>query len=150
MGAVMVKKEIYDAFQQENPKSIDLFHGYTYTAHPLAAVAAITALEVYIEDGLFDRAAVLAPYWEEALHSLQGVGSIIDIRTIGLMAGIEMEPRDNNVGERGYDIFCDAFHNHNLLVRVTADTVALSPPLIIEKEHIDQIVETLRKIIPNH
>ena len=150
MGAVMVKKEIYDAFQLGNPKSIDLFHGYTYTAHPLAAVAAITALEVYIEDGLFDRAAVLASYWEEALHSLQGVGSIIDIRTIGLMAGIEMEPRDNNVGERGYDIFCDAFHNHNLLVRVTADTVALSPPLIIEKEHIDQIVETLRKIIPNH
>ncbi len=150
MGAVMVKQEIYDAFQQGDSRTIDLFHGYTYTAHPLAAAAAIASLDVYTSDGLFSNAADLESYWEEAMHSLRGVGSIIDIRNIGLMAGIEMETREGKIGARGYDIFTDAFHNHNLLVRVTGDTVALSPPLIIEKKHIDQIVDTLKKIIPNN
>ena len=150
MGAVMVKTEIYDAFQQGDAKAIDLFHGYTYSAHPLAAAAALAAIDVYSEDGLIDRAADMASYWEDAMHSLRGVGSIIDIRTIGLMAGIEMEARDGKVGARGYDVFTDAFHEQDLLIRITGDTVALSPPLIIEKEHIDQIVEILRKIIPNH
>ena len=146
----MVKKGIYDAFQQGDAKAIDLFHGYTYSAHPLAAAAALAAIDVYSEDGLIDRAADMASYWEDAMHSLRGVGSIIDIRTIGLMAGIEMEARDGKVGARGYDVFTDAFHEQDLLIRITGDTVALSPPLIIEKEHIDQIVEILRKIIPNH
>ena len=150
MGAVMVKQEIYDAFQQGDSRTIDLFHGYTYTAHPLAAAAAIASLDVYTSEGLFSNAADLESYWEEAMHSLRGVGSIIDIRNIGLMAGIEMEAREGKIGARGYDIFTDAFHNHNLLVRVTGDTVALSPPLIIEKKHIDQIVDTLKKIIPNN
>ena len=150
MGAVMVKQEIYDAFQQGDSRTIDLFHGYTYTAHPLAAAAAIASLDVYTSEGLFSNAADLESYWEEAMHSLRGVGSIIDIRNIGLMAGIEMEAREGKIGARGYDIFTDAFHNHNLLVRVTGDTVALSPPLIIEKKHIDQIVDTLKKIIPDH
>ena len=150
MGAVMVKQEIYDAFQQGDSRTIDLFHGYTYTAHPLAAAAAIASLDVYTSEGLFSNAADLESYWEEAMHSLRGVGSIIDIRNIGLMAGIEMETREGKIGARGYDIFTDAFHNHNLLVRVTGDTVALSPPLIIEKKHIDQIVDTLKKIIPDH
>ena len=150
MGAVMVKQKIYDAFQQGDSRTIDLFHGYTYTAHPLAAAAAIASLDVYTSDGLFSNAADLESYWEEAMHSLRGVGSIIDIRNIGLMAGIEMETREGKIGARGYDIFTDAFHNHNLLVRVTGDTVALSPPLIIEKKHIDQIVDTLKKIIPDH
>ncbi len=150
MGAVLIKKGIYDAFQQGDAKAIDLFHGYTYSAHPLAAAAALAAIDVYSEDGLIDRAADMASYWEDAMHSLRGVGSIIDIRTIGLMAGIEMEARDGKVGARGYDVFTDAFHEQGLLIRITGDTVALSPPLIIEKEHIDQIVEILRKIIPNH
>lgn len=150
MGAVMVKKKMYDAFQQGDPKSIDLFHGYTYTAHPLAAAAAIASMDVYGEEGLIDRAAGMASYWEEALHSLQGVGSIIDIRTIGLMAGIEMEPRDGKIGARGYDVFTDAFHSENMLIRITGDTVALSPPLILEKKHIDQLVESLTRIIPKH
>ena len=150
MGAVMVKKKMYDAFQQGDPKSIDLFHGYTYTAHPLAAAAAIASIDVYREDGLIDRAAGMASYWEEALHSLRGVGSIIDIRTIGLMAGIEMESRKGKIGTRGYDVFTNAFHGHNLLIRITGDTLALSPPLIVEKEHIDRMMSILREIIPNH
>jgi len=150
MGAVMVKKKMYDAFQQGDPKSIDLFHGYTYTAHPLAAAAAIASIDVYREDGLIDRAASMASYWEEALHSLRGVGSIIDIRTIGLMAGIEMESREGKIGVRGYDVFTDAFHSENMLIRITGDTVALSPPLILEKKHIDQMVKSLTRIIPKH
>ena len=150
MGAVMIQKNIYEAFQHGDPMTIDLFHGYTYSAHPLAATAAIATLAVYQQDGLFKNAKNLENYWAEAMHSLKGVGSIIDIRNIGLMAGIEMEPRDGKVGVRGYDVFTDAFHNYNLLIRITSDTIALSPPLIVEKEHIDQIVDTLKKIILNH
>ncbi|HBN45264.1 MAG TPA: aspartate aminotransferase family protein [Candidatus Marinimicrobia bacterium] len=150
MGAVMIQKNIYEAFQHGDPMTIDLFHGYTYSAHPLAATAAIATLAVYQQDGLFNNANNLENYWAEAMHSLKGVGSIIDIRNIGLMAGIEMEPRDGKVGVRGYDVFTDAFHNYNLLIRITSDTIALSPPLIVEKEHIDQIVDTLKKIILNH
>ncbi len=150
MGAVMIQKNIYEAFQHGDLKTIDLFHGYTYSAHPLAATAAIATLNVYQQDGLFNNANNLENYWAEAMHSLKDVGAIIDIRNIGLMAGIEMEPRDGKVGVRGYDVFTDAFHNYNLLIRITSDTIALSPPLIVEKEHIDQIVDTLKKIILNH
>ena len=150
MGAVMVKKEIYDAFQQGDPKVIDLFHGYTYSAHPLASAAMIASLDVYLSDGLFKHASSLSSYWEDACHSLKGTDHVIDIRNLGLVAGIEMEPRNEEPGARGYDVFIDAFHNHNLLIRITGDTIALSPPLIVEKEHIDIIIETLRRIIPNH
>ena len=150
MGAVIVKKEIYDAFQQGDQKVIDLFHGYTYSAHPLASAAMNAALDVYVNDGLFDHANTLSPYWEEMCHSLNGMDHIIDIRNSGLVAGIEMKPRDEKPGARGYDIFKDAFHNYNLLIRITGDTIAISPPLIAEKEHIDIIIDTLRTIIPNH
>jgi len=150
MGAVIIQKKIYDAFQQENPKAIDLFHGYTYSAHPMAAATVIATLDAYQDDGLFANANSLEGYWEDAVHSLKDLGSIIDIRSIGLMAGIEMEPRDEKVGARGYDVFTDAFHTHNLLTRITGDTVALSPPLIVEKEHIDQIIDILKRIIPTH
>ncbi|HIB32879.1 MAG TPA: aspartate aminotransferase family protein, partial [Candidatus Marinimicrobia bacterium] len=148
MGAVMVKQEIYSAFQDRDPKAIDLFHGYTYSAHPMAAAALIATLDVYREDGLFEHANERSSYWENALHSLKGTDPIIDIRNLGLVAGIEMEAKEGKPGTRGYDVFTDAFHNHDLLLRITGDTIALSPPLIAEKEHIDQIVETLRKIIP--
>ena len=150
MGAVLAKKEIYDAFQDGDVKAIDLFHGYTYSAHPLAAAALIATLDVYSEDNLFERTNDLASYWEDALHSLKGTSHVIDIRNLGLVAGIEMSPREDSPGTRGYDVFTDGFHNHNLLLRITGDTLALSPPLIVEKDHIDQIVETLKVIIPNH
>ena len=150
MGAVMVKQEIYSAFQDRDPKAIDLFHGYTYSAHPMAAAALIATLDVYREDGLFEHANERSSYWENALHSLKGTDPIIDIRNLGLVAGIEMEAKEGKPGTRGYDVFINAFHNHDLLLRITGDTIALSPPLIAEKEHIDQIVDILRKIIPNH
>ena len=150
MGAVMVKQDIYSAFQDRDPKAIDLFHGYTYSAHPMAAAALIATLDVYREDGLFEHANERSSYWENALHSLKGTDPIIDIRNLGLVAGIEMEAKEGKPGTRGYDVFTNAFHNHDLLLRITGDTIALSPPLIAEKEHIDQIVDILRKIIPNH
>lgn len=149
MGAVMVKKYIYDAFQKVDPRTIDLFHGYTYTAHPLAAAANIAALEVYKEDGLFDHARSLEQYWEQAIHSLRGAGPVIDIRTIGLMAGVEMEPLKDKPGSRGYEVFTRAFHEQNLLIRLSGETIALSPPIIVEKEHIDQIVDKLKIVIGN-
>ena len=110
----------------------------------------IATLDVYLNDKLFEHASDLSTYWEEACHSLKETDHIIDIRNLGLVTGIEMKPRNEKPGTRGYDVFTDAFHNHDLLVRITGDTIALSPPLIIEKEHIDIIIETLRTIIPNH
>ncbi len=150
MGAVMVKKEIYDAYQDGDPKMIDLFHGYTYSAHPLAAAALLATLEVYSEEGLFDQAAQMAQYWEDALHSLNGVDHVIDIRNLGFVGGIEMSPRNGEIGKRGYDVFENAFHDKNILLRFTGDIIALSPPLIAEKNHVDQIIDSLRKIIPLH
>ena len=150
MGAVMVKNEIYDTYQGGDSKMIDLFHGYTYSAHPLAAAALIATLEVYTEEGLFAQAAEMAPYWEDALHSLKGVDHVIDIRNLGFVGGIEMSSRNGEVGKRGYDVFENAFHEENLLLRFTGDIIALSPPLIAEKHHVDKIMDSLRKIIPLH
>ena len=150
MGAVLVKKMIYDIYQSGNPKIIDFFHGYTYSAHPLAAAALIATLDVYFEEDLFNRVKQLAPYWESALHSLKGTESIIDIRNLGLVGGIEMSQKNDQLGVRGYDVFESGFHDENLLLRFTGDIIALSPPLITEKQHIDYIVESLRKIISNN
>ena len=149
MGAVIVKKEIYDAFQGGDSKMIDLFHGYTYSAHPLAAAALIATLEVYDGEGLFERANSLAGYFEDALHSLKGLDHLIDIRNLGLVGAIEMLPKNKKIGARGYDIFETAFHDENILLRFTGDTIALSPPLIVEKSQINQIVAALKKIISN-
>jgi beta-alanine--pyruvate transaminase len=141
MGAVFVRKGIYEAFMK-GPDGIEFFHGYTYSGHPLAAAAGLATLEVYRSEGLFERAAALAPYWQDALHSLKGGPHIVDIRNIGLVGGVELEPRPDRPGSRAYDVFVDCFER-GLLIRVTADIIALSPPLIVEKAHIDQIVDTL-------
>ena len=146
MGAVYVRKHIYDAFMHGPDKAIELFHGYTYSAHPLAAAAALATMEVYKEDGLFENAANLADYWAEAIHSLKDAGHVIDIRTIGLMAAIEMAPRQGAPGARAYEAMVQAFNN-GLMIRITADTIALSPPLILEKGHIDQIVEMVGEVL---
>ena len=142
MGAVFAGKAIYDAFMQGPEGTIELFHGYTYSGHPLACAAALASLDLYRDEGLFERAAGLAPYWEDAVHSLQDTGNVIDVRNIGLVAGIEMAPREGSPGARAYDVFTGCFE-HGVLIRTTADTVALSPPLIVSKPQIDEIIETL-------
>jgi beta-alanine--pyruvate transaminase len=126
--------------------AIELFHGYTYSGHPLACAAAMATLDVYRDEGLFERAAELAPYWEEAVHSLKGLPHVIDLRNIGLVAGIELEPRAGAPTARAYEVFLRALER-GLLVRTTADIVALSPPLIVEKGQIDEIFGTLGEVI---
>ena len=148
MGGVIVKKGIYDTFMDKGgpESSIEFFHGYTYSGHPLAAAAACATLDLFQEEALFERAASLAPYWEDAAHSLKGLPHVIDIRTIGLVAGIELEPMAGKPGARAFEAFLRAY-NKNVLIRTTGDTIALSPPFIIEKNQIDEIFGTVREIL---
>ncbi len=147
MSAVFVRKHVYETFMDGAAEgAIELFHGYTYSGHPLACAAGLATMDVYKEEGLFERAASLALYWEDAAHSLKGAPHVIDIRNIGLVAGIELEPRPGAPGARGYEMFTKCYAA-GLLVRVTGDIVAASPPLIIEKREIDQLFETLGRIL---
>jgi beta-alanine--pyruvate transaminase len=146
MGAVLVKKEIYDAFMTAPAGAIELFHGYTYSGHPVACAAGIAALDIYEEEGLFQRAKELAPYWAEAVHSLRGLPTVIDIRTYGLVACVEYEPIPGSPGKRGYETFLRCFES-GCLVRGAADGTAMSPPLIIDRSQIDQLVGTLAQAI---
>jgi beta-alanine--pyruvate transaminase len=146
MGAVFVRHAIYDTTVNSAPPGIELFHGYTYSGHPLAAAAGLATLDLYETEGLFERAASLAPYWENALHSLRGLPNVIDVRNLGLVGAVELEPRTGAPGARGFDVFLDVF-NRGAMVRVTGDTIAMSPPLIIDKSQIDELVGTLSAAI---
>ena len=143
MGAVACSTRIYDTFMQTSETPIELFHGYTYSGHPLACAAGIATLEVYAEEGLFARANDMAPYWQEAVHNLRDAPHVIDIRNLGLIGGIELESRLGAPTARALEVF-DRCFDKGLLIRVTGDIIALSPPLILEKAHIDQMVETIR------
>ncbi|MHC5233143.1 omega-aminotransferase AptA [Brucella sp. LJL56] len=142
MGAVFAARKVYDGLMTGPENAIELFHGYTYSGHPVAAAAGLATLEVYAEEGLLTRGAELANHWQEALHSLKGVSNVIDIRNLGLVGAIELSSRKDAPGARAYDIFVDCFQK-GLLIRVTGDVIALSPPLIVEKEQIDTIVSIL-------
>jgi beta-alanine--pyruvate transaminase len=148
MGGVVVKQGIYDSFMEKGgPESaIEFFHGYTYSGHPLAAAAACATLDLYRDEELFKRVAELAPYWEDAAHSLRGLNHVIDIRTIGLVAGIELQPLADKPGARAFEAFIRAYEK-NLLIRITGDTIALSPSFIIDKQQIDQLFDTLRGVL---
>jgi beta-alanine--pyruvate transaminase len=145
-GAVIVKESIYQAFMQGPEHLIEFFHGYTYSAHPLACAAGLATLEVYREEGLLTRAAELQGYFAEALHSLKGLPNVIDVRNIGLVGGIELSPRPDAPTQRAFDVFLDCYEA-GVLIRTTGDTIALSPPLVIERQQIDQIVGTLATAI---
>ncbi|MCA3247741.1 MAG: aspartate aminotransferase family protein [Azospirillum sp.] len=146
MGAVFARKELYDAMMNGPENMIELFHGYTYSGHPLACAAGLATLDIYREEGLFERAAGLAPYWEDAVHSLKSRRNVVDVRNLGLVAGIELDPRKGMPTARAYDVLVDCF-DAGVLVRTTGDIVALSPPLIVEKPQIDRIVDTLGQAI---
>jgi beta-alanine--pyruvate transaminase len=146
MGAVMVSAEIHDAFMQGPEHVIEFFHGYTYSGNPIASAAGLATLETYRQEGLLTRGAELGPYFEEALHSLKGLPHVIDVRNIGLVGAIELEPIAGQPTKRAFSAFLEAFER-GLLIRTTGDIIALSPPLIVEKHHIDQIVETLSSIL---
>jgi len=142
MGAVIVKGEIYKAFMQGPPQAIEFFHGYTYSGHPLAAAAGLAALSIYRDEGLFERASALEPVLEEALHSLRGLPHVIDIRNMGLVGAVELEPMAGQPTARALSVFRECFER-GVLIRTTGDIIALSPPLIIEEGQIARIVETL-------
>ncbi|HEX6048148.1 MAG TPA: aspartate aminotransferase family protein [Gemmatimonadaceae bacterium] len=146
MGAVFVQGRIYDAVVNAAQTPIELFHGYTYSGHPVACAAALATLDVYRDENLFARAAELAPYWEDAAHALRGVPHVIDVRNLGLVAAVELEPRAGAPGARAYETFVKCFEN-GLLIRVTGDVIALSPPLIVEKTHIDEMFGRLAEEI---
>ena len=146
MGAVIVKNEIYDAFMTGPANAIEFYHGYTYSGHPLAAAAAIATLDLFESEALFERGASLADYWADAAHSLRGLPHVIDIRTIGLVAGIELTPIPGKPTARAFEVFLRAYEK-GVLIRTTGDTIALSPPLIIEKAQIDQIFGTITDIL---
>ena len=146
MGAVLTSAEIHDAFMHGPEHLIELFHGYTYSGNPIACAAALGTLETYAEEGLFARAAELAPYWEEALHSLRDKPNVIDIRNMGLIGAVELAPIAGAPTKRAFSAFLKAYEK-GLLIRTTGDIIALSPPLIIERGQIDEIVDTLGQVL---
>ena len=146
MGGVMVRKGVYDAFMNGPENVIELFHGYTYSAHPLACAAALATLDIYERDNLFQRAADLSGIWEEAAHGLKGLPNVIDIRNIGLVAGIELASRPGAVGARAYEVFLEC-QKRGLLIRVTGDIIALSPPLIIAEAQIGELFGILAEAL---
>jgi beta-alanine--pyruvate transaminase len=147
MGAVIASRQIHDAFMHGPLGAIELFHGYTYSGHPVAAAAALATLDTYAEEGLFERAKTHGGVWEDAAHALRGLPNVIDIRNYGLIAAIELAPREGAPGARAYDVFTRCFHERDLLIRVTGDVIALSPPLIIQPAQIDRIFQTLADTI---
>ncbi len=148
MGAVIAKQSIHDVFMQSAPENgIEFYHGYTYSGHPLACAAAIATLQVYHDEKLFERAASMSAAFEQAAHQLNGLAHVKDIRNLGLVCGIELEPLPGKPTARAYEVFERCFWEKNLLIRTTGDIIALSPPLIINHEQIDTLFSTLADVI---
>jgi len=146
MGAVLTTDAIHDAFMQGPEHMIELFHGYTYSGNPVASAAGLATLETYREEGLFENAASLAPYWEDAVHSLKGLPHVIDIRNMGLIGAIELEPIEGAPTKRAFQAFLDAYEK-DLLIRTTGDIIALSPPLMISRAEIDELFGKLSEVL---
>jgi beta-alanine--pyruvate transaminase len=147
MGGVICSGEIHDAFMTGPAGAIELFHGYTYSAHPLACAAGIATLQLYKDEALFERANKMATVLAKAVHSLKGVKHVIDIRSFGLVAAIELESRAGAPGARAFDAFLKAY-DKGVLIRSAADNIVLSPAFIIEDSEIQQIVSVLGDVIP--
>jgi beta-alanine--pyruvate transaminase len=146
MAGVIVRRPIYDAFMQGPELAVELPHGYTYSGHPLAAAAALAALDIYKSEDLFQRAKGLESYWEDGVHSLKGLPHVVDLRNIGLVAGIELETIAGKPAARAFDVFLKCLER-GLLIRTTGDIIALSPPLIIEKKQIDELFGILSGVL---
>ncbi len=147
MGGVLVRKGIYDAFMKGPAHVIELFHGYTYSAHPLACAAGLATLDLYREEGLFERAKKLEPMWCEAAMGLKGLPNVLDIRPVGLTVGIDLASLPDGVGKRGYAALDAAFFEHELVMRAVGDTLAMSPPLIVSEAQIGELFDKLAKVI---
>ncbi len=147
MGGVIARKGVYDAFMKGPEHMVELFHGYTYSAHPLACAAGLATLDLYEREGLFERARALEPHWAEAIHSLKGLPNVADIRTIGLVGAIDLAPSSVGPGKRGFDAMDQAFHHEDVLIRIAGDTIVLSPPLIISEAQIGEVAERVSRVI---
>jgi beta-alanine--pyruvate transaminase len=147
MGGVLVRDTIHDAFMTGPEHAVELTHGYTYSAHPLACAAALATLDIYRDEKLFERANKLEPKFAEAVMSLRSEPNVVDIRTVGLTAGIDLAPLSDQVGRRGFDALNSAFHDNDLMVRIAGDTLALTPPLIVTEDQIGEIVAKVGKVI---
>jgi beta-alanine--pyruvate transaminase len=147
MGGVIMRTHIHDAFMTGPEHVIELFHGYTYSAHPLACAAGLATLDVYREEGLFERAKALEPKWADAAIGLKGLSNVLDIRTVGLVAGIDLASRPDAVGKRAYEVMERTFHEENAMVRITGDTLALSPPLVISESQIGELFDKIARAI---
>ncbi|WP_310620412.1 aspartate aminotransferase family protein [Flexibacterium corallicola] len=146
MGAVYCSSKIYDAFMEGPNHLIELFHGYTYSGHPVACAAALATLDTYEEEGLLTRASELGDYWQEGLHTLRDCPHVIDIRNLGLIGAIELAPLTDEPTKRAFSAFLQAYEE-GILIRTTGDIIALSPPLIIQKNQIDELFGKLRNIL---
>jgi beta-alanine--pyruvate transaminase len=144
---VLVKKEIYEAFMPDADYAIDIFHGYTYTGHPLAAAAGIATLDLYRDEGLFERGLKLEPKFSDAVFTLKGAPHVLDIRSVGLAAAIEMEPIEGAIGKRGYQALEMAFFDENLVVRISGDTIVLIPALIASEADVGRMVDGVRSVL---
>ncbi|MFT2212202.1 aspartate aminotransferase family protein [Rhizobium giardinii] len=149
MGAVFVTSEIHDAFMSGPEHMIEFFHGYTYSGNPIACAAALGTLDTYRDEGLLTRGAELAPYWADALHSLKDCPNVIDIRNIGLIGAIELAPIAGEPTKRAFSAFLKAYES-GYLIRTTGDIIALSPPLIITKAQIDELIDGIRKVLQSN
>ena len=147
MGGVIVRALIYETFMRGPEHVIELTHGYTYSAHPLACAAALATLDLYRDEGLFERARKLESIWADAAHGLKGLPNVLDIRTVGLTAGIDLASRPDAVGRRAYDAMTKAFFEENIVIRITGDTIALTPPLIVSEGEIAEIFERVGRVI---
>jgi beta-alanine--pyruvate transaminase len=147
MGAVLVRDKIYDAFMNGPEFMIELFHGYTYSGHPVAAAAGLAALDVYEEENIFEQAASLESHFEDLLHSFDNHKHVIDVRNIGLMGAIEMAPREGAVGARGSEVFKKCFWEENLAVRAGMDTLSFSPFLNSDPDEMQQSFEGIRRVL---
>ena len=146
MGGVIVRKGIYDAFMNGPEQAIELFHGYTYSGHPLACAASLAALDVYRDEKLFERSKALEPKWCDALMTLKGLPNVLDIRCVGLTGAIDLAP-STGPGARGYAALEYSFHEANIMLRLSGDTIELTPPLIISEDQIGEIVDKVGRTI---
>ncbi|WP_137043663.1 aspartate aminotransferase family protein [Pseudolabrys sp. FHR47] len=147
MGGVIARKGIHDAFMTGPDHVIELFHGYTYSAHPLACAAGLATLDLYRDEKLFERAKKLEPVWADAVMSLKGLPGVLDIRVVGLMAGIDLASKPDAVGKRGYEALENGFHEHGIMFRTAGDAIAMSPPLIVTEDQIDEIISKVAAVI---
>jgi len=147
MGGVIAREGVYNAFMHGPEHAIELFHGYTYSAHPLACAAALAALDLYRDEHLFARAKRLEPLYAEAAMTLKGLPGVLDVRTVGIAAGVDLAPRPGAPGERGYEAMERAFHDEDLVVRISGDTLAIAPPLIVSEAEIGEIFEKVGRVI---